>query len=381
MVDAYLFPIKTAILTFMGLSLLIVTPFTIFQYYKYGSVSKARVLILFSFLLYMMTAYYLVILPLPDPQTLSPIDSIFEYTNFVPFDFVIDFIKKSGLHISDIGTYLPALNTHVFFQPLFNGIMTIPFGIYLGYYFKQDLKKTILLTFLLSLFFELTQLSGLYGVYSRPYRLFDVDDLMLNTLGGFIGFAIYQNLLGFLPSRETIDKKSIAKSEKVGYARRFMAFTIDHTLVSTIYLVGLNAFNVNQGLLTTVVLNVILFGYFIGTSILFKQTLGQVIVRIKTVTETPEQNYNTSVFLRYALLLTGFTIYNILDYFVINTYENGIFAIFQLLILVLFAINIVIKYFKDKRLYYELISKTYHVSILNKEILSNKEPIKETGKD
>lgn len=46
----------------------------------------------------------------------------------------------------------------------------------------------MMLTLGLSLVFELTQLSGLFGLYPRPYRLADVDDLMTNTLGGMVGY-------------------------------------------------------------------------------------------------------------------------------------------------------------------------------------------------
>ena len=70
----------------------------------------------------------------------------------------------------------------------FNFIMIIPFGIYLRYYFRCGFRRTFLFSFLLSLFFELTQLTGLYFLYPRGYRLFDVDDLLNNTLGGIAGY-------------------------------------------------------------------------------------------------------------------------------------------------------------------------------------------------
>ena len=41
-----------------------------------------------------------------------------------------------------------------------------------------------------SLFFEFTQYSGLYGYYAHAYRTFDVDDLILNTFGAAIGACI-----------------------------------------------------------------------------------------------------------------------------------------------------------------------------------------------
>ena len=55
-----------------------------------------------------------------------------------------------------------------FFQIVANVAMFTPLGIYLRYYFGCSLKKTLLFSLLLSLFFELTQLTGLYGYYRGP---------------------------------------------------------------------------------------------------------------------------------------------------------------------------------------------------------------------
>ena len=77
-------------------------------------------------------------------------------------------------------------------------------------------------TFLLSLFFELTQLTGLNFIYSRPYRLFDVDDLMINMLGGILGYFIMNKLKVLLPSREEIND-----SVKVSVLRKITSILID----------------------------------------------------------------------------------------------------------------------------------------------------------
>ena len=77
-------------------------------------------------------------------------------------------------------------------------------------------------TFLLSLFFELTQLTGLYFIYPRPYRLFDVDDLMINMLGGILGYFIMNKLKVLLPSREEIND-----SVKVSVLRRITSILIN----------------------------------------------------------------------------------------------------------------------------------------------------------
>ena len=99
--DVYLFPIKVAILSFVGLSTMITIPYMLFQYFKYGSVSKFRALILFSFVMYMLCAYYLVILPLPNPKTMQPMINIFEHMQLIPFKFIYDFITHTSLKIID----------------------------------------------------------------------------------------------------------------------------------------------------------------------------------------------------------------------------------------------------------------------------------------
>lgn len=87
-------------------------------------------------------------------------------------------------------------------QVVFNVVMTIPFGIFMGYRFGFSTKKTVIASLLLSLFIETAQFTGLFGMYHGSFRLCDVDDLMLNTLGGFIGALVYTKINHMLPSLE-----------------------------------------------------------------------------------------------------------------------------------------------------------------------------------
>jgi hypothetical protein len=122
----------------------------------------------------------------------------------------------------------------------------MPFGIYLHYYFKCNFKKTILATFCLSLFFELTQLSGLYFIYPRGYRLFDIDDLILNTLGGLIGYFIGNLVNKILPSRDSIDKRVFILGTKVTLSKRIVAFFLDIFIFHVIYFIFLSLFSLLQ---------------------------------------------------------------------------------------------------------------------------------------
>ena len=213
----YILSIKLAMLLFPALAFVITLPYMIANYRKYGSVNKLRTLIVYSFALYLLTVYLLVILPLPNPESIHT-----RYTdmlNLVPFAFVIDFIKNSPFSLSNSASWIMALKHPSFYVPAFNVLMLIPFGIYMRYYFKCSFKKTMLLTALLSLFFELTQLSGLYFIYSGPYRLGDIDDIIQNTTGGCLGYLIGWFAVKILPSRDRIDEKSLELGTRVSGIR------------------------------------------------------------------------------------------------------------------------------------------------------------------
>lgn len=230
--SAYIEPIRFALLTFPFIAFLFTLPYIFHQYHKYGSVLFLRVAIVYSFILYLTCIYFLVILPLPSIESVRNMTT--EWVQLVPFAFVRDFILKSSFIWNDPSTYLEVLKEPYFYQAFYNILLTLPFGIYLRYYFNCNAKKTFLLTFILTLFFELTQLSGLYGIYPRPYRLFDVDDLFLNTLGGMIGYAITPIFSHFLPKREKLDTLSYMKGKRISVLRRGMAVWIDLFLVSLV---------------------------------------------------------------------------------------------------------------------------------------------------
>lgn len=221
---SYLISIKTALIIFPLIAFIFTIPFILHQYHKYGSINKLRVLIVYSFILYMITIYFLVILPLPNKEDV--INNTHMY-RLEPFAFIKDFINETSLDITNPNTYLKSLTESCFYVPVFNVIMTIPFGIYLRYYYKFSFRRTILFTFFLSLFFELTQLTGLYFIYPKPYRLFDLDDLIQNTTGGIIGYFIVGLLNKFLPTRDSIDQKSYEDGQKVSGLRRVTLYILD----------------------------------------------------------------------------------------------------------------------------------------------------------
>ena len=180
----------------------------------------------------MMTIYFLVILPLPDISEV--VNNKFEY-NLIPFSFINDIIKETSFNIMIPSTYLKALTEHCIYVVIFNILMTVPFGMYLRYYYKASFKKVLFLSFFLSLFFELTQLTGLYFIYPKPYRLFDIDDLLLNTTGGVLGYFLFGLIEKHLPSRDKIDEDSKEKGQVISGLRRLTYFFLDLFIFTFFY--------------------------------------------------------------------------------------------------------------------------------------------------
>lgn len=228
----YISALKLSFLIFPVIACFITMPYVIWMYRKYGSINFTKAIIVYSFILYLECCFFLVNLPLPK------IDSVhtryIDMMNLQPFKFVLDFMKESPLRILDKTTYVRALKHGTFYVPAFNVLMLVPFGIYLRYYFKCSLKKTIAFTALLSLIFELIQLSGLFFIYSGPYRLCDIDDIIQNTLGGIIGYYIGGIASLILPKREKLDEAALKKGKEVPGLRRMLAFLIDIFIINIV---------------------------------------------------------------------------------------------------------------------------------------------------
>lgn len=156
-----------------------------------GHYNLAKIAADFIFYVYMCVVFALVFLPLPTTGTVLEGRSI----RLIPGNSVIDVIKD----FSVIGVA----------QIIFNIVMTIPFGAYLVYVRKLDMKKVALYTFMFSLFIEIGQYTGLFFIYEGSYRLCDVDDLICNTLGGVIGAYVILKV-NILPDIENFERRILA---------------------------------------------------------------------------------------------------------------------------------------------------------------------------
>lgn len=81
----------------------------------------------------------------------------------MPLQFVQDIIRETSVSPAHPSSYVHLLKERAFLQVVFNVVMTMPFGMFLRYYFRARWGWCLILSFTLSLFFEVTQLTGLYG--------------------------------------------------------------------------------------------------------------------------------------------------------------------------------------------------------------------------
>lgn len=231
----YVQPIYIALIVFLIISVLIFIPWLIYIYRKYGYFPFSTTIIVFSFIFYFMAAFFLTLLPLPETRhNCTGLVKEVAYS-LTPFQFVDDIMRESQVNWSNPSTYSYLLKERAFLQAFFNFLLLMPLGVYLRYYFgrRRAWWKATLLICCVTLFFEVTQLTGIYGIYDCPYRLFDVDDLMLNATGGLVGFFLAPIVLALFPGREKVREKAelLAARDEVRNMAVLLAMAIDLSVV------------------------------------------------------------------------------------------------------------------------------------------------------
>lgn len=368
--EIYKIPIEFAFVVFPFIAFILTIPFLIHQYRKYGAIPLLKSACFYSMILYLICAYFLVILPLPSIESISKVTS--PRTQLELFQFVKDIMVTVNFNIKGLSDILIILKSSTIYTILFNIVLTLPFGIYLRYFFKKKWYQSLLYTFLLSLFFEVTQLSGLYGIYPRPYRLFDVDDLLINSIGGLLGHAITPLLTFFLPSRDELEEISYKKGTKVTLLRRIMALSIDliflliFSLVTKILVYG--TWFSDYYILTTLSIYYIVIPIFTSG-----QTLGKRILRLKITTNIERKKINWYQILLRNFLLVYVFVYPFTWMIILKKYTPSdimnrlylVMSVVQIINIVYFIVNIP----KKEHLFlYEILSKTKNASTIERAI-------------
>ncbi|MGG4403711.1 VanZ family protein [Paenibacillus amylolyticus] len=377
--SSYVFPVQTAFLIFVFAAMFLLVPWLIYGYRKDGFFSWSRFGISFSFIFYILAAYCLVILPFPttrDTCAQQAADTI--YYNLVPFTFVKDIMKETPIVWTQPSSYIGMIQGRAFLQVLFNVLLLMPLGVYIRYFFQKRAfwKYALLGGFGLSLFFEITQITGFYGYYNCPYRLFDVDDLLLNTSGAIIGFFTAPILLALFPSRASIQAKSeqIVEQNRVYTMPQLLALIIDGVVVvflSNLISIFTASDVISDALSTSIAMVIVLF--FIPW-VRNGATPGSAILRFRYVDRQTGTPTSESLFKRFAALYVPWLLVTIIrlvnDYafsghqdVMLQPYQMwislGTFGIYMLVYAVLFVHVLIVLFSRGKRsFYFDEVSRT-----------------------
>lgn len=222
----FAYDIQLGFLAFPLVALLLALPYALYQYRRFGAISIWKTFVVFTFILYCLCAVSLVVFPLPADR--SSVVAIAQTPQLHPFHVIEQIREQTDLVLSDRSTWGPTLRSPVVYEAIFNVALTVPLGFYLRYLFRCRWWQALLIGFATTLLFETSQLTGLFGIYAHPYRLFDVDDLILNTTGAMIGFWMAIPIAWALPNMDEIDERSIERgTSRTTLPRRAVAMLVD----------------------------------------------------------------------------------------------------------------------------------------------------------
>jgi glycopeptide antibiotics resistance protein len=144
-----------------------------YEYIKFHRLPLIRVVLNYLFMLYAVGLFFAFTLyPFPDDfASYCAIER--KSMQLIPFNAIQDLAVEPIQSAMQIGL---------------NFIFFIPLGVFLRNFWGRRLRFAVPIMFISSLTIELLQL--FHPLLPCQYRLFDVDDLVINTCGGLLGYAI-----------------------------------------------------------------------------------------------------------------------------------------------------------------------------------------------
>ena len=123
--DVYKIPIEYAFVVFPFIAFILTIPFLIHQYRKFGSIPMLKSFCFYSMILYLLCAYFLVMLPLPSIEKVASMTG--PTTQLVPFQFIKDIIVTVSFEIKNIDDLINVFKHSTMYTILFNLFLTLPF--------------------------------------------------------------------------------------------------------------------------------------------------------------------------------------------------------------------------------------------------------------
>lgn len=203
-------PAVLAMLLASALAVLAFVPFVAISYRRRGTLTLAWSVGSLAVLTYALGLFAYVLIPFPDsddyrcvPAQLDPLQGLRD--------------------VADAPGHPTLLTNPALAQLVLNVALFVPFGFLLRTVLRRGWAWALAGGALVSLFIETTQLTGIWGLYPCAYRVFDVDDLITNTLGAVLG-----SLVALPFARRSRAQSSPAAPRPVTHRRRLLGMFIDY---------------------------------------------------------------------------------------------------------------------------------------------------------
>lgn len=195
-------------------SLVLTVPIAAILYHRRGRLRVLTVLGIYLSILYAFALVFFTLFPIPeDPKAFCAAHRL--SPNLDPLQFLSDFRESPRATV---------------FQTGFNVVFFLPLGFSLRRLFRWRPWAVVVGGFCASLLIECSQLTGVFGIFPCAYRLFDVDDLITNTLGAILGLLIALAVDRISPPKPA--DRSVVRNP--GIVRRLVAFSIDGLLTASL---------------------------------------------------------------------------------------------------------------------------------------------------
>jgi glycopeptide antibiotics resistance protein len=196
------------------LAVLLLIPTAAVQYRLDGRLGPLDLTILVTSAVYALAIWTYTLLPMPEDHTFPCKGSQLRVLGSLG---LIDLPSQGGP--------LALLREPAFLQIVLNVLLFVPLGYFLRVILHRGVVVATVAGLGLSLLVELTQKTGVWNLYSCAYRLFDVDDLIVNTLGATVG-----SLLSILVVRRR--RPDVVLPTTVSFGRRLVGFVCDVLFVA-----------------------------------------------------------------------------------------------------------------------------------------------------
>ncbi len=205
--------------------LIVFVPVMVWQVRRYGRLSPARLAGLALVCLYAAALVIYTWMPTPGVGIAQWCLHHHEDANVRPFRFVGDIAHSAaGKSVRQI------LRDRVLLQVVLNVVLFLPFGTILRGYLHRGVAASAAWSLGVSAVIEIAQYTAFFGAYPCAFRVADVDDVLLNTLGGVLGALLAPVVLWWMPSAAQLGRTRLA-ARPVTVWRRWAGMALDAALV------------------------------------------------------------------------------------------------------------------------------------------------------